>query len=123
MAHHFEKHAIDQHSFVKFCKKLRQSSKEEELILAVDNLPVHHTATVKDYCAPAGIRLLYLPIYSSPFNPIEHLWAYSKQRFRKRLINFDWNGGRKKVSQLVEDCVHEVPVELMGRLSKKLLGR
>ena len=49
--------------------------------MLIDNLSLHHSYVVKDWAAEAGLRLLYNAPYSSPYNPIEWLWAFAKHVF------------------------------------------
>jgi transposase len=48
----------------------------------MDNLSVHKAKIVKEVFDDR-FRHLYLPMYSSPMNPIEHLWSIIKGRWRK----------------------------------------
>ena len=59
------------------------------MYLCLDNLPLHHCNAAKDYCAKVGIELIYMPIYSSSFAPIERLWAIAKRIFRKKLLGLE----------------------------------
>ena len=40
-----------------------------------------------------GVKLLFLPPYSSEFNPIEKIWAIIKLEWRKAVMN--WDGDAK----------------------------
>ncbi len=42
----------------------------------------HKVAGVCETLATAGARLLYLPLYSSDFTPIETLWSQIKSHLR-----------------------------------------
>ena len=48
----------------------------------LDNLPAHKVSGVRDAIERVGARLLYLPTYSSDFNPIEQLFAKLKALLR-----------------------------------------
>src|SRR3970282_1509806 len=45
-------------------------------VLFMDNLSAHKVAGIEDLIRARGAHLIYLPPYSSDFNPIE--WAWSK---------------------------------------------
>ena len=49
----------------------------EKVWLVIDNLPVHYAHSLKRAYEP--FHLLYLPPYSSPLNPQEHVWATTKK--------------------------------------------
>ncbi|MCW6512018.1 IS630 family transposase [Hyphomicrobiales bacterium BP6-180914] len=48
----------------------------------LDNLSVHKVSGVRQAIEAAGARLLYLPVYSPDFNPIEQLFAKLKALLR-----------------------------------------
>jgi putative transposase len=48
-----------------------------------DQSHAHKTEGIKDMIEAAGAKIIYLPRYSSDFNPIEHLWWELKAFVRK----------------------------------------
>jgi transposase len=52
-------------------------------ILFMDNLPAHKVAGIEDLIRARGARLIYLPPYSSDFNPIEWAWSKVKSILRR----------------------------------------
>jgi len=52
-------------------------------ILLLDNLPAHKVAGVEMLVQARGARLIYLPPYSSDFNPIELVWSKVKTVLRR----------------------------------------
>lgn len=84
-------------------------------MLALDNLPVHYTHVVKECAAANNIRLLYLPPYSSEFNPIENLWAHAKRKFRKDLMNeYVWRS--RTIQTMVLESINSVPWSTMRQV-------
>ena len=51
------------------------------------------------------ITLLFNGIYSSTFNPIERLWAWTKQRFTKRCIGDVPFHLQHRMRELVEEII------------------
>lgn len=51
-------------------------------IVAMDNLPVHKVAGVREAIEKAGAKLLYLPPYSPDLNPIEQAFSKLKNLLR-----------------------------------------
>ena len=76
--------SIDSISYCRFLQKVADSQQGEPCIMLVDNLKVHRTDAVVKKANELSITLLYNGIYSSEYNPIERLWAWTKQRFTKR---------------------------------------
>lgn len=56
---------------------------EPKSVIVMDNASFHHSERIRELCATAGVKLLYLPPYSPDFNPIEEFFADLK-RFIKR---------------------------------------
>jgi transposase len=53
-------------------------------IVVMDNLACHKVAGVAEAIRAAGAEAAYLPPYSPRLNPIEHVFAKTKQEIRKR---------------------------------------
>ena len=79
--------SVNSEEFIKFLKRCREIKKEGKLYLFVDNMTVHRSKIVTEYCQKAKIELLFNSAYSSEVNPIERLWAISKREFSKSLID------------------------------------
>ncbi len=58
-------------------------------VVVMDNLPGHKLAKVRDLIESVGAKLLYLPPYSSDFNPIEMIWSKVKQLLRSDRCSHD----------------------------------
>lgn len=52
-------------------------------ILFMDNLPAHKVAGLDTLIEARGAHLIYLPPYSSDFNPIEWAWSKVKTKLRQ----------------------------------------
>jgi transposase len=52
-------------------------------IIMIDNLPAHRVAGIREAIEAAGATLLYLPLYSPDFNPIEPAFSKFKAHLRK----------------------------------------
>lgn len=50
--------------------------------IIMDNASFHKNSKIKDLIESAGCTLLYLPVYSPDFNPIEKIWALLKKLYR-----------------------------------------
>lgn len=62
-------------------------------VVIMDNLPAHKVSGVKEAIEAAGAMRLFLPPYSSDFNPIEQAFAKLKAKLRKaaaRTIDALW---------------------------------
>ena len=53
-------------------------------VLILDNLSVHRAKGAFDSIVERGVTILFLPPYSSDFNPIELLWSKMKSFLRKK---------------------------------------
>lgn len=52
-------------------------------VLFMDNLPAHKVAGIEALIIASGAYLIYLPPYSSDFNPIELAWSKVKTNLRR----------------------------------------
>ena len=83
VAKHIVDGAIDGDSFMVFLDQMHLHTRGARCKLLVDNLSVHRKPCVKRHAEKLHIELLYNATYSSTYNPIERIWAWSKQRFTK----------------------------------------
>lgn len=69
-------------SFVEFIDKLEKKKPDKNIILVLDNYPVHHSKKVKERLKKSGrIQIKFLPTYSPDLNPIEWLWGYVRKKY------------------------------------------
>jgi transposase len=52
-------------------------------VLVLDNSSAHTPKLVRDVLDELGIKVLFLPVYSPDFNPVELMWTYMKNILRK----------------------------------------
>lgn len=79
VAANYDKNNAD--SFVAFIDKL-ESGTDKNIILILDNYPVHHSNKVKDRLEKTGrVTLKFLPTYSPDLNLIEWLWGFIRKKY------------------------------------------
>ena len=78
IAWHVRDGSIDSDSYILFLKALVQHTRRRKCKMMVDNLSVHRTHDVRNYCDKNNITLVFNGTYSSWANPIERLWAWTK---------------------------------------------
>ena len=71
----------------------------------LDNLNLHYTHEVKVAAEKYHIRLLFNSAYSSEFNPIERLWAWSKKDFARTAVLSGAYHNQKQMHDLVRTCI------------------
>ena len=81
IAWHVRDGAIDSDSYILFLRQVIKYTRRRKCKMMVDNLGVHRTKDVTEFCAKHRIQLIFNGTYSSWANPIERLWAWTKQRF------------------------------------------
>ncbi|MDR2699595.1 MAG: transposase [Nitrososphaerota archaeon] len=52
-------------------------------VLVLDNSSVRMSKLVGKVLDELGVKVLFLPVYSPDFNPVEFMWAYMKSVLRK----------------------------------------
>jgi len=68
-------------------------------IIVLDNARFHRSAALRALVEAAGCMLLFLPVYSPDFNPIEHIWATFKRKLRDGL-----QGAEDKIAFIDKVC-------------------
>jgi transposase len=64
---------------------------EPKLVLVMDNASFHHTERITQMCYDAGVKLLYLPLYSLDLNPIEEFFAELKAFIKRNWHIYEGN--------------------------------
>jgi transposase len=70
----------------------------------MDNASFHHAERIKQLCADAGVKLIYLPPYSPDLNPIEEFFAELKA-FVKRNWGLYEENPEQGFGSFLEWCV------------------
>lgn len=78
------------------------------IYIFLDNLRVHYSLRVREYCRENKIELVFNAAYSSEYNPIERLWALSKRIFRLKLAATN-DHSQANVKKFVLESILEVP--------------
>ena len=58
-------------------------------VIVMDNARFHRKSVLHELARNSGCFVLFLPPYSPDLNPIEHFWAWLKNRLRKILPDFE----------------------------------
>ena len=72
-----------------------------QYIVVMDNASIHHSDGVYDVISDSGALLIYLPPYSSDYNPIEELFSKLKavvKRYEQKRGSWwqGWRNGNRK---------------------------
>ena len=87
----------------------------EDIVIVADNQSSHKSQSTRAFLEEHGINILFLPPYSSPLNPIEHVWAAFKALWRKRMARQFDKCPQENIEQLVGEVLD------MVRISPRLL--
>ena len=74
--------AIDSEVFRVWTERFLLSELQAGDIVIADNLASHKTPDARKMIETVGCRLIFLPPYSPDYNPIEAMWAKSKEYLR-----------------------------------------
>lgn len=111
--------SVRQEQFIAFLERLKR--KDERTYIFLDNLTVHRTNKVKVYAQENNIELIFNSPYSSPYNPIERLFAYCKHNFRRLLLPNTEAKTQELITKLVRQSVQLVNSEPMKAHVNKCL--
>jgi transposase len=73
---------MDSALFEAWFEKMLLPSLDPSTVIVMDNASFHRKSVLLPLAQSDGHRLLFLPPYSPELNPIEHLWAWLKQKLR-----------------------------------------
>ena len=77
-----------------------KNTRQQPLVIVLDNGPVHHAKVVKDELErweSEGMYLFYLPTYSPHLNPIEILWRFCKYKWLNKVDYKSWSTLKKAI--------------------------
>ena len=60
----------------------------ENLCICWDNHSAHRAYYVRDFLAFKGVRVIFLPVYTSQFNPAEHCWSSIKRKWANYMSSY-----------------------------------
>lgn len=75
--------AMDQTAFEAYIHHVLRPTLQPGDMVVLDNLSAHKGASVQTWLEAQGVQVVFLPPYSSDFNPIELCWAKVKAALRK----------------------------------------
>lgn len=99
--------SIDTEAFLEFMNKLCRKMRGKKTYVFLDNLRIHHTSAITRRAAENKQELVFNASYSSPFNPIERLWAIAKRQFILNCVTDTDFRSQAEISALVTKCVLE----------------
>lgn len=77
---HYE--VLEEHNntdvFMNFMIALKKKCEGKKVLVVLDNHTIHYSKKL-DEVYDQNFKEMFLPIYSSPLNPIERLWSYMKR--------------------------------------------
>ena len=78
---HMKSEKLNSEIFIKFLEHLIMLNPTKRLVLVIDNAPWHKSKKVMKFIEGVSekIEIIWLPVYSPDFNPIEHLWKFMKE--------------------------------------------
>ena len=80
---------------------------EPHSVLIMDNASFHRGERVQQMCDAAGVKLLYLPLYSPDFNPVEECFAELKGFIKKHFSEYTQNPDQD-FGDFLQWCVNSV---------------
>ncbi len=85
---HYE--VLEEHNntdvFLNFMTALKSKCEGKKVLVVLDNHTIHYSKKL-DSVYDQNFKEMFLPIYSSPLNPIERLWSYMKRIWAQNMNN------------------------------------
>ena len=104
---------------VKFIEKLARVARHrlKDILLVTDNHSAHKSLAFRESVRATGMELLFLPPYSSPFSPCEHVWSLFKHLFAKTVsriqVDYPEHG--------IEQIMRQINIDISHRLTPAML--
>ena len=111
--------AIDVEYFMEFLRSLRQYLKGQKFSLFLDNLRVHHSRKVKEYCDRKGIGLVFNLAYSPEYNPIETVFSLLKAKYKKEKHISMVKEGSFQPLQIITESIEDLNKDTVKKISAK----
>lgn len=97
------KSAIDQGSFARFLRQLRQKNSSTRVCVFLDNLAVHRTKRIQELYKQLDMKVIFNVPYSPQYNPIEIVFSIVKGHYKKRRLNYLANGKVMNETNLIRE--------------------
>ena len=82
----------------------------DEIVIVADNHSAHKSQSTQRFLERHNVRLLHLPPYSSPLNPIEHVWSAFKSRWRSRMAQQLTKVPPEHLARMVTEVMDQVRI-------------
>jgi transposase len=106
--------SINTDIFIDYLKDLREVCEGEKIAIFLDNLRVHHSNKVKDFCKAHDIPLVFNLAYSPEYNPIENFFSlvknYYKRKKQNQLVKYEKFDGIKLIQESF-DCQDQIIIK------------
>ena len=93
------------------------------MALFLDNCRVHHSKMVKQYLEERGVTTIFNIPYSPQLNPIEHVWAITKNNFRRQKLAALIQVGWVKYDDLVRCALRDVPSDIIKNICDSVVRK
>ena len=103
-----------------FFRGLDKAISLKDKLIVLDNLSAHRNDELIDSLLQLGANLLYLPVASSFFNPIETILAWVKLQWRNKLLNTDIAMPNPDIVFLAKSLAHicdNIPGEIVQNIA------
>lgn len=78
--------AVDRERLVEFLREVLEKMNRNSFAIFMDNLSVHKTQEVRNFCSESDILEIFNVPYSPEFNGIECFFALIKDSYKKNLL-------------------------------------
>ncbi|KAJ5917546.1 hypothetical protein N7466_011100 [Penicillium verhagenii] len=89
---------------------------EPKSVLVMDNASFHRSDRIDAMCTAAGVKLVYLPLYSPDLNPIEEFFSELKAFIRRNWVRYEENS-EQGFQTFLDWCI-----EVVGSQKQSALG-
>ena len=103
--------SINQDKFIEWLSLLMKRTGKRKIALFMDNLRVHHTKVVKEFCKQHDITIIFNVPYYPDGNPIETIFSKVKSIFKSMKAQEVTKGMKTPTTVLVDKAFSQVTIE------------
>ena len=116
--HHIISESNNADHFEVFLLGLKRKCEGRRTLLILDNLRIHYSKKLNRIYSK-DFKVMFLPPYSSPLNPIERLWGLLKHKWQRNLLLYVEELQQVKETRSEEQHTNMTVVKLRQTIGKE----
>ena len=95
----------------------------QKVALFLDNCRVHHSKIVQQQLKERGVACIFNIAYSPQLNPIEYVWACTKNNFKRQKLAALIQFGFISYTDMASCALRDVPADIIRRICEAVVQK